>query len=450
MSSKPVILFDVTRLAIRVTLTSPTGIDRITEAYAAWLLSRDDLEIVPVCSWGGVLWPMPRRTLEAMLARKTARLAPSDDTWRRLHAALSGANGGPALRAQPNSGGKLRASVRRYLPAALRTVVNWRPQSIPGGATYLNVSHFGLEQPRVLDRLAARGIKSMAMVHDLIPIEHPEFCSPHAAVLHKRRVEALLRHASLIIANSQATADACSRYAEATSARCPPVCVAPLGLEASFLAASELEPPPSPGFEQPYFVCVGTLEPRKNLTFLLTLWRRLAERLGEHTPPLVLVGQRGWENEAIIDQLERAPAVLRHVHEAAGLDDRQLAQLISGARALLAPSFTEGFNLPVAEAIALGTPVIASDIAVHRELAAGARLIDPVDGPAWLEAMEQAASARPAPGPVRRPGWTEHFERVAIAMGLQPASKLHAACGVPDLDETDHRLPRDTSCSTNA
>ncbi len=444
MSGKPTILFDVTRLAIRVTLTSPTGIDRTTEAYAAWLLSRPDVEVLPVCSWGGLLWPMPRRALEAMLAAKTARLVPSDHAWRRLHAILSGVDT-EALRAQANSGGKLRASVRRYLPAALRTLVNWRPQPIPAGAIYLNVSHFGLEQPRVLDRLAARGIASMAMVHDLIPIVHPEFCSPHAAILHKRRVEALFRHARLIISNSQATADACTDFAAQTGARCPPICVAPLGLETSFLEPSDLAPP-----ARPYFVCVGTLEPRKNLAFLLTVWTRLAERLGDDTPPLVLVGQRGWENEAIIDLLERAPAVLRHVHEANGLDDRQLAQLIRGSRALLAPSFIEGFDLPVAEAIALGTPVIASDIAVHRELAAGAQLIDPIDGPAWLSAIEQATRIRPAPGPVRRPAWADHFDRVAEAMGLPAASKPHAACGVSELDEIDHRLPWDASCSTNA
>jgi glycosyltransferase involved in cell wall biosynthesis len=291
----------------------------------------------------------------------------------------------------------------------------------------------------------------MAMVHDLIPIDHPEFCSPHAAVLHKRRVDALYRHASLIITNSQATADACEAYAAATGARCPPTCVSPLGLEASFLETTVRAPSEPAPSTRPYFVCVGTLEPRKNLTFLLTVWRRLAERMGEHTPVLVLVGQRGWENEAIIDQLERAPAVLRHVHEANGLDDRQLVQLIRGARALLAPSFTEGFDLPVAEAIALGAPVIASDIPVHRELAAGAQLIDPVDGLGWLSAIEQAARIRPAPGPIRRPGWADHFERVAEAMGLTPASKPQAHRDVRELDETDQRLPRDASCySTSA
>jgi len=167
-----------------------------------------------------------------------------------------------------------------------------------------------------------------------------------------------------------------------------------------------------------YFVCVGTIEPRKNLAFLLTLWRRLADRMGEATPILVLAGQRGWENESIIDHLDRSPPIQRFVHEVSGLADAELAALIGGARALLSPSFSEGFNLPVAEALAAGTPVIASDIAVHRELADGAQLIDPLDGVAWMAAIEAATRERPETSARRPPGWPEHFAIVGKAMGL--------------------------------
>jgi hypothetical protein len=104
------------------------------------------------------------------------------------------------------------------------------------------------------------------------------------------------------------------------------------------------------------------------------------------------------------------------VHEIGGLDDDQLARLIGGATALLAPSFSEGFNLPVAEANALGTPVIASDIPVHRELAGGAHLIDPVDGPAWLAAIQAAVVRRPVSSRCEPLGWPGHFAIVAEAL----------------------------------
>jgi glycosyltransferase involved in cell wall biosynthesis len=91
--------------------------------------------------------------------------------------------------------------------------------------------------------------------------------------------------------------------------------------------------------------------------------------------------------------------------------------LIGSANALLAPSFTEGFNLPVAEAMAVGTPVIASDIAVHRELASGARLIDPLDGPSWLAAITAASEERPLVHPAQPMSWPGHFAIVKDALG---------------------------------
>jgi glycosyltransferase involved in cell wall biosynthesis len=283
-------------------------------------------------------------------------------------------------------------------------------------ALYLNVSHYGLEQPRVLERLAVRGARMAAMIHDLIPIVHPEYCSAPAAGWHVRRVETLLRHDSVIIANSRSTAQELRAFALAHDLPEPRVFVAPLGLEPVFTAG--LETPPT---ARPYFVCVGTIEPRKNVAFLLTLWRSLAERMGEKTPWLVLAGRRGWENEAIIDHLERSPPIRRFVHEVNDLTDNQLASLIKGANALLAPSFAEGFNLPVAEAAALGTPVIASDIAVHRELALHAGLLDPTDGPAWLTAIQAAAQTR-VRGRVATPfSWDEHFAIAGRALGLANA-----------------------------
>jgi glycosyltransferase involved in cell wall biosynthesis len=144
--------------------------------------------------------------------------------------------------------------------------------------------------------------------------------------------------------------------------------------------------------------------------------------MGDATPPLVLAGQCGWETEVIVDHLERSPPVRRFVHEISGLGDAELAKLIAGARALLSPSIIEGFNLPVAEALSMGTPVIVSDIPVHRELAVGARLIDPLDGPAWSEAIETAARRElslMSSSPPRAPrGWPEHFAIVAKALEL--------------------------------
>jgi glycosyltransferase involved in cell wall biosynthesis len=139
----------------------------------------------------------------------------------------------------------------------------------------------------------------------------------------------------------------------------------------------------------PYFVSIGTIEPRKNHLLLLNLWRRMVEELGPRaTPRLVLVGRRGWENENILDMLDRCPGLKGVVEERGHLSDREMWPLVQGARALLMPSFAEGFGLPVIEALKLGAPVLCSDIPAHREIAHPvAEFLDPLDGPSWRRAI---------------------------------------------------------------
>ena len=300
--------------------------------------------------------------------------------------------------------GQLPQRARWHLNIVGRAVANLRPIEAEAGSVYVNVSHTGLDQPHVLGRLADRGVAPVVMVHDLIPINFPEYCAPAAEGRHLRRMEEVVNYARLVITNSQTTADELAAYARTLGPPPPAGAVVPLGIEADFHAK-----PSAWSAAGPYFVCVGTIEARKNVAFLLALWRRLEERLGDAAPRLVLVGRRGWENESVIDHLQRSKSVLRLVHEVSDLSDRELAQLVRGAVALLSPSLAEGYDLPVIEALTLQTPVIASDIPVHRELAGeAATLVDPLDGAAWIAAIEAAPfAATPVARPMpRRPGTT--------------------------------------------
>jgi glycosyltransferase involved in cell wall biosynthesis len=413
------VLFDIGRIFIRGSRFSPTGIDRVVVAYARWLLDQPQFELQPVLTLGGQLIGVPRPMLERTIRQNEAFARQRNDgvesgaTWVALQQALNAeADGQTTLRAAPVSL-QLPQRARWHLSIAGRALANLRPVSAGAGSIYLNVSHTGLDQPRVLARLAERGVAPVVMVHDLIPINFPEYCAPAAEARHIRRIDEIIRHARLVITNSATTACELAAYAEAHSLTAPPTEVAPLGIESAFFEPSQ---PWAPA--RPYFVCVGTLEARKNVAFLLSLWRRLFERLGPKTPRLVLVGRRGWENESVIDHLQRSQAVIRLVHEVSDLSDRELATLVGGAAALLSPSLAEGFDLPVVEALALGTTVIASDIAAHRELAGqAATLIDPLDGAAWVDALERAASARGRGPPYSAPNWAAHFDQAALALG---------------------------------
>jgi glycosyltransferase involved in cell wall biosynthesis len=416
----PLVYFDASRLFLRAGRLSPSGIDRVVLAYARWLRAHPDVELVPVWSRLGYLSRLPLGRFDAILADAARKAAASlsravgGPTWEALTAALKHPEAASttlrATRAPAHVIGEAAGLAAAALSALQRPFeVRLRP-----GALFINVNHYGLEHPSLLSRLRSAGVRPVVMIHDLIPIDFPEFCSPGAAERHGRRLDGALRHAETIITNSRSTADEVIRYAAEQGLGTPTLVPAPLGLETSFLQ----DAPPLEA--SPYFVCVGTIEPRKNLAFLLGVWRRLAERRGASTPPLVLVGRRGWENEAVIDQLERAPPILRHVHEVNNLPDQALAQLIRGATALLSPSFAEGFNLPVIEALSLGARVIASDIPVHRELAATATLVDPLDGPGWLAAVEGALVGGLPRRSFASPRWEAHFERVAAAIGLAP------------------------------
>ena len=161
--------------------------------------------------------------------------------------------------------------------------------------------------------------------------------------------------------------------------------------------------------------------------------RLIAETPGIHdvvvspvyvTAPIGGVEQDDFLNLIVVATSDLPPSVLlerAHVIEATGLSTHGLAALMRSCTALLMPSFTEGYGIPLVEAAASGLPVVASDIPVHREIAERFALLrDPLDGPGWIDAIE--ALARPA-SPLRHdlarrlegylpPSWRAHFEAV--------------------------------------
>jgi glycosyltransferase involved in cell wall biosynthesis len=229
----------------------------------------------------------------------------------------------------------------------------------------------------------------VAYIHDIIPIQFPEYIRPQQVGQFEQYLGEIVAAGGHFICNSADTAANLEAH------------IAEKGWTASVVATirpkigvtADSIPPPSPEIARlvettsPYFVTVGTIEPRKNHLLLLHLWRHLATCGLEPVPHLHVVGRRGWENENIVDLLERSPAIRRHVTEHNELDDRNLFHLMKGAAAVLFPSFAEGLGLPLMEAAALGVPVIASDLPVFRELdLADITLLDPLDTPAWKRA----------------------------------------------------------------
>lgn len=305
---------------------------------------------------------------------------------------------------------KAKASIRHMIA---RAYAGWGRQD--SMSVFLNTGHSGLDHPGYAIQLGRRRLKPVFFLHDLIPISHPEYCRPGEADKHHRRLDTMLATGCGLIVNSQATLDDLVAYAGQFKRVLPPIAVAPLAPGHLPLAGA------SAALDVPYFVVLGTIEPRKNHLLLLHVWRQLVERFGAEAPALVIIGQRGWECEQVVDLLERCESLKGHVIELPRCTDQVLSTWLAHARALLFPSFVEGFGMPLVEALANRLPVIASDLAVFREVAGDVpEYVDPLDGPGWMESVLEYA--RPDSKRRRRqcerfsdfsiPTWAEHFEVV--------------------------------------
>jgi len=293
-------------------------------------------------------------------------------------------------------------------------LLGWNKQRVAGSILF-NVGHSGLEQDVYPAMLRRQQVRPLFVVHDLIPITHPEYCRQGERERHITRMNNVLAVASGVIANSQATMNELACFAENSGQPMPRSVVALLAPGMSGISPGKRPMAP------PYFVILSTIEPRKNHWLLLQMWRGLVERLGEQAPRLMVIGQRGWECENVVDLLERCEHLKGFVDEHSICSDTELVTYLHHAQALLFPSFAEGYGMPLVEALALGVPVIASDLPVFKEIADEIpEYIDPLDGKRWSELIVEYAKSdsQLRSAQLKRikdfkvPTWAEHFAKV--------------------------------------
>jgi glycosyltransferase involved in cell wall biosynthesis len=391
------IVLDIWHLSLGFARETPAGVDRVDMSFAAHFLTADlpnrkALLLTPLGP-RAVRVAGARRIFEGVQTHWRETEQPEmDGSLARVRDALAGLSP-PKISLQKAFSRKARRAFTAGGGAALLHCATWRHiTGIGSNAVYLNVSQYPLSAPSYFRWLRERpDIKPVFMIHDLLPIEYPEFFRPESVERHRRRLSVFAKIAAGGIVSTQEVADALLAYLQRLGRRTIPLLVEPLPVSSTFHQPREHDEGLA---ARPYFVICGTIEPRKNHLLLLNLWRKLARLLGPATPKLIVVGARGWENENTLDLLERSPGIRDHVIEAPGLSTPSLKRLIDNARALLMPSFAEGFGLPVAEALTAGTPVLASDLMSLRAMRGSAiTWLDPLDGLGWLAAIRRLSEA---------------------------------------------------------
>ena len=258
------------------------------------------------------------------------------------------------------------------LPAAHAVRTAWSRVGVPAVERFvgdLDVFHFGdwWYPPQ-------RGGLRSTMVHDLVPLHHPEWVHPRTERMHGAKYAHAARACDVVLVNSRFTGD---DVAETLGVPRERIHVAYPGVEAGFAPDGERT-----DLGRPYILTVATLEPRKNLSTLIR-----AHALVQSDLALAVSGAAGWGEQPSLD----AEGIIRLGYT----DPEGLPPLYRGASVVVYPSLYEGFGMPVLEAMACGVPVVASTHPSLDEACGDAALrADPLDPEALAAAVDAALERR--------------------------------------------------------
>ena len=289
-----------------------------------------------------------------------------------------------------------QAVVPRSLPLPGR-VFNWllKHNALPWMDLFLGRGVYLFPNFRNWPLLHSR---SYTYVHDVAFARHPETVEPRNLVHLRKNVARWIRRSTKVVTVSTTSKQ---ELAEEFGIDPADIVVARNGVDPTRYRRSDPARIDATkrnfGIAGDFIVYVGNIEPRKNLLRLIAAYRSLPKTLTDRYQ-LVMVGSGGWLNEEIVEAIGRA----RHdgyriVRPSRFVEDAEIVDLYSGARCAVLPSFHEGFGMPVLEALACGTRVVASDLGSIRE--AGGDLVaycDPLSVESIAAALKQTIETEPA------------------------------------------------------
>ena len=218
----------------------------------------------------------------------------------------------------------------------------------------------------------------VATVHDLAYHAFPRHFTRSRLLLARLQSRHAARRADRLIADSKATAADIRRYLRVGDERIAVALLAPGAQYREQVSPDRIDTVRGAlGLDAPYILYVGRIQPRKNIKRLISAFERAMERHPESPHSLVIAGGKGWLHEGVFERAKQSPLAER-IRFTGYVADEYLPALMKGADALALVSLSEGFGLPVIEAMACGTPVITSNCSSLAEVAGDAGLlVDP-------------------------------------------------------------------------
>ncbi len=403
MKHRP-IAFNLVRGLLGAFVSAPRGIERIDFGYLSYLFENWPAECFGVLPlpWGIRTYSRDRvlkaRDRLAAYWRETsdARGIADDAVFARVVAWL---NDLPAPTEATPSNAAGTVQFNGYWRAAKLLMGDGidlgRPvRRLPEGTIYIDIGHNGISREMFVNWLKDRpDISPVFMLHDTIPLDFPEFVTKGGFAEHARVMKNAARFAKAVITPTPAAAASIHAHFAALGHGDVPIHPISLPIDAAFNRQEHVDATVA---SHPYFIICGAIDRRKNHTLLVDVWEQLAAKYGPNAPRLVIAGRPNIGSEAVTDRIRQSEVLSRHILVASGLSTPAIARLIAGARALLMPSFAEGFGLPPVEALTLGTPTILSNIAAHREATEGLGIyLDASDRDQWRDAIEMATTDTP-------------------------------------------------------